>query len=1124
MKKFIMTMVLMPMMALASLTDGLVAYYPFDGNANDASGNGNHGTIHGVTLTTDRFGNANGAYYFGDGNYISVEDSVSLDSPSNQITVTTWVRIDEWYWMYNPFAAILNKGGARQYSFNLWGYAGEAGTEIGHDLHAMFEVLPEMGEWCHLAVTYSDGCAYAYLNGNLVGTFECVGQFIAESAALEIGRDTPGLVEYLYGALDDLRIYNRALSAAEVKALYDGTAVTPTSVLLHRWSFNGSLDDSVGGNTAVSVGSGGGGYSWTSDGKSISLTGGSHGTSGIDLGANLLPTDGSPITLEFWTKNRTQRWWSRVFDVGYSSGGQGSAFLLAWNYASRTYPSLHAHDAINNSFVEYFDNVLSSFNLNCDYHISVVVEPNRDGDGRTVFTVSKRDAMTGTLIDSSVNKTSDEWSVANLTQSEFYLGRSHWTADSDASCDYDEVRIWNAALTSEQLATNVLLGPDMLPPDLTGGNTCTVTFDLNGAEGDAPAQRQVADGAAVGELPTVNRTGYTLAGWFTAASGGEQVTASTTVTGDVTCYAHWTVNRYTAMFNANGGEGGTTRTLDYGTALAAPTVTRTGYTFTGWSPSVPSTVPASDTTYYAQWRINQYTATFDANGGEGGTAMTQDYGTTLTAPTVTRTGYTFTGWSPSVPSAMPAESRTYTAQWRINSYTVTFDAQGGAGGGTVARNHGAALGEMPVPTRDGFSFDGWFAAADGGAAVSADTIITGPVTFYAHWTEVALYPTPVWYGEDGEEVDWSRYYDGDEEPFAAESAATFDGYVLDGEEVCGFVQVKVGKANRKTETAKVTAALTLLGEAKKLSYKGTMSKRGVAELTCAGKANLSLCLGTNAMWGEVDGKTVSGARNVFAKAGDPKAAALSRWQGTYALVLETTDATGSGSAFAWGYSGLTLTVGAKGKVKVQGTMVDGAKVSVAAQLLVGEKRCCVPVVVPLYSKKGGFGLNLWLQEDGEIEVGEMGAWDATASKTPFRAWFGENVPAARTGAALPGTLSFLFMGEPEFADAEVLYDFVPWEVMVTTGAKWTLPAAGNVRYDRESEEYVDAKDSANPAGLKLTYVAKTGAFKGSFKLYAVDSAGRLKKLTANVSGVMVGRQGYGTATVKGVGSWPVAIE
>ena len=653
----------------------------------------------------------------------------------------------------------------------------------------------------------------------------------------------------------------------------------------------------------------------------------------------------------------------------------------------------------------------------------------------------------------------------------------------------------------------------------------TVTFDLNGADGAAPTKREIAEGAAVGALPTPTREGYEFLGWHVGKeASSEEVTASTVVTVDMTVYAVWRINSYTVAFDANGGTGGVTMTQDYGTALTAPTVTRTGYTFTGWSPEVAATVPASDVTYTAQWLVNSYTVTFDANGGTGGRTVTQDYGTALTAPTVTRTGYTFTGWSPAVPSTVPAADATYAAQWRINSYTVTFDAQDGAGGGTVARNHGAALGELPVPTRDGFSFDGWFTAASGGTEVSSATVITGAVTFYAHWTEQSLYQTPVWYDEDGEEIDWAQYYDGDEEPFAAESAATFDGYVLDGEEVCGVVQVKVGKANKKTKTAKVTAALTLLGDPKKRSYKGTMSKRGIAELTCSGKGNLSLCLGTNAMWGEVEGLSVSGARNVFAKAGDPKAAALSRWQGAYTLVLETVDAEGAGSAFAWGYSGLTLTVGAKGKVKVQGTMVDGAKVSVTAQLLVGEKRCCIPVAVPLYSKKGGFGLNLWLQDDGEIEAGELGAWDATASKTPFRAWFGEDVPVARVGAALPAELSFLFMGEPEFADAEALYDFVPWEVSISAGAKWTLPAAGSVKYDRESEEYVDAKDSANPAGLKLTYVSKTGAFKGSFKLYAVDGAGRLKKLTANVSGVMAGRQGYGTATVKGVGSWPVSIQ
>ncbi len=904
-----------------NITDGLVAYYPFDGNANDASGNGHslNSSDAGVTLTFDRNGNANSAYFF-DGTGTCYPNSTWKFEGSG--TYSFWVKPEELIGEFYPEEETWSTGLAPYVIFPLWGSGpvegypssgvvgigmsvGRNGIMVHEHAHCYLSTTlscpVELGsDWVNVVVTIEDkGAPKLFLNGELVrtGITTEYRKVFGLSPQIPVGHEPldgasgqdgvgGGCYGHFKGALDDLRIYNRALSAAEVKALYDGTPVTPPA----------------------------------------------------------------PVTY-------------------------------------------------------------------------------------------------------------------------------------------------------------------------------TVTFDLNGAEGDAPTERQVAEGAVIGTLPTPTREGYEFLGWHVGKeASSEEVTAPTIVTADMTVYAVWRINSYTVAFDANGGTGSTTMTQDYGTALTAPTVTRTGYTFTGWSPEVAATVPASDVTYIAQWLVNSYTVTFDANGGTGGRTVTQDYGTALTAPTVTRTGYTFTGWSPAVPSTVPAADATYAAQWRINSYTVTFDAQGGAGGGTVARNHGAALGELPVPTRDGFSFDGWFTAASGGTEVSSATVITGAVMFYAHWTEQSLYQTPVWYDEDGEEIDWTQYYDGDEEPFAAESAATFDGYVLDGEEVCGLVQVKVGKANKKTETAKVTAALTLLGEAKKRSYKGTMSKRGVAELTCNGRGNLSLCLGTNAMWGEVDGLSVNGSRNVFAKAGDPKAAALARWQGTYALVLETVDAEGAGSAFAWGYSGLTVTVGAKGKVKVQGTMVDGSKVNVTSQLLVGEKRSCIPVVVPLYSKQGGFGFNLWLQEDGTVEAGEMGAWDATASKTPFLAWFGEIVPTARAGAALPGTLSFLFMGEPDLAEMEVLYDFVPWEVSVATGTKWTLPAAGSVKYDREAEEYVDAKDSSNPAGLKLTYVAKTGAFKGSFKLYATDSAGRLKKLTANVSGVMVGRQGYGTATVKGIGSWPVAIE
>ena len=142
-----------------------------------------------------------------------------------------------------------------------------------------------------------------------------------------------------------------------------------------------------------------------------------------------------------------------------------------------------------------------------------------------------------------------------------------------------------------------------------------------------------AKGKAVGTLPTPTRTGHTFGGWYTSASGGSQVSSSTKVTGHVTYYAHWTVNRYTATFDANGGNGGTAKTQDYGTRLTAPTVTRTGYTFTGWSPSVPSTMPAEDKTYRAQWKINTYTVTFlDKDGNVIGTPQSVEYGSDATPP------------------------------------------------------------------------------------------------------------------------------------------------------------------------------------------------------------------------------------------------------------------------------------------------------------------------------------------------------------------------------------------------------------------------------------------------------------------------------------------------------------
>ena len=88
-------------------------------------------------------------------------------------------------------------------------------------------------------------------------------------------------------------------------------------------------------------------------------------------------------------------------------------------------------------------------------------------------------------------------------------------------------------------------------------------------------------------------------------------------------------------------------------------------------------MPAENTTYVAQWEINQYTATFELGNGEENVVKTQDYGTEIEAPVPEKEGYTFKGWDKEVPETMPAEDTTYVAQWEINQYTATFELGNG---------------------------------------------------------------------------------------------------------------------------------------------------------------------------------------------------------------------------------------------------------------------------------------------------------------------------------------------------------------------------------------------------------------------------------------------------------------
>ena len=231
-------------------------------------------------------------------------------------------------------------------------------------------------------------------------------------------------------------------------------------------------------------------------------------------------------------------------------------------------------------------------------------------------------------------------------------------------------------------------------------NKYTITFDTNGGSEIAPITQDYGTEITTPDNPT--RKGYTFKGW-------DKEIPETMPAENITVKAQWEINQYTITFDTNGGSEIAPITQDYGTEITAPdNPTRKGYTFKGWDKEIPKTMPAENITVKAQWKINQYTITFDTNGGSEIAPITQDYGTKITAPDKpTRKGYTFKGWDKEIPETMPAENITVKAQWEINQYTITFDTNGGSKIAPITQDYGTEITAPDNPTRKGYTFKGW---------------------------------------------------------------------------------------------------------------------------------------------------------------------------------------------------------------------------------------------------------------------------------------------------------------------------------------------------------------------------------------------------------------------------------
>ncbi len=235
----------------------------------------------------------------------------------------------------------------------------------------------------------------------------------------------------------------------------------------------------------------------------------------------------------------------------------------------------------------------------------------------------------------------------------------------------------------------------------------TVGFNTNG--GGSVASQTVASGDKATKPSDPTKRGYTFGGWYTDSGLTSAFDFNTAITENKTLYAKWIVNQYTITFDTDGGSAVAPITQDYGTAVTAPAEpAKTGYTFAGWDQTIPETVPAENLTITARWTPNRYTITFDTDGGSAVAPITQDYGTAVTAPAEpAKTGYTFAGWDPAIPETVPAEDRTLKARWTINRYTITFDTDGGSAVAPITQDYATAVTAPLDPTRPDYTFAGW---------------------------------------------------------------------------------------------------------------------------------------------------------------------------------------------------------------------------------------------------------------------------------------------------------------------------------------------------------------------------------------------------------------------------------
>lgn len=216
-------------MAQADLNDGLVAYYPFNSNTLDESGNANDGIINGATLAYDRFGNANSAFNFdGVDDYIEINDTESFDL-TNKFTLVGWIYPNSFSEYNNIFAKWGMGNGVEHRSYVLNIIDGKLGLRISIDgshientttFYTVGSTSLTLHTWIYVTGVYDGNFLNVYVNGVFDGSISLHKDAFIGDSAIRIGIDGWGNNPF-DGSIDDIRIYNRALSESEIQQLYN---------------------------------------------------------------------------------------------------------------------------------------------------------------------------------------------------------------------------------------------------------------------------------------------------------------------------------------------------------------------------------------------------------------------------------------------------------------------------------------------------------------------------------------------------------------------------------------------------------------------------------------------------------------------------------------------------------------------------------------------------------------------------------------------------------------------------------------------------------------------------------------------------------------------------------------